>query len=41
MELTRFHGLDVVSYKVVYGGKHTPLVITYLPPSTLEHLLDL
>ena len=39
-ELTRFHGLNVVSCKFVSGGKRTPLIGAYLHPSTLDHLLD-
>ena len=27
--------------QIISGGKHTQLVGTYLPPSTLEHLPDL
>ena len=40
IELTRFHDPNVVSYKVVIN-KRTPLSRSYLPPSTLEHLLNL
>ena len=41
MESTRFHGTNVVSYEVVSTGKRTPLVGSYAPPSTLEHLPDI
>ena len=41
IELTRFHGLNVVIYNIVTGSKQTPLVIEYLPPSTLDYLPDL
>ena len=43
VELTCFHGLNVVSYKVVTinDGKRTPIISLYLPPSILEHLTDL
>ena len=40
IESTRFHGPNVVSYKIVTGRTKTPVVGAYLPPSTLEHLLD-
>ena len=40
-ELTHFHGLNVVSSKFVSGGKRTPLIGAYLPPSTMENLTDL
>ena len=35
-----FHGLNVVSCEIVTGHTRTPLVDTYLPPSTLEHFPD-
>ena len=38
---TRFHRLNLVSCEVIAGGKRTPLIGMYLPPSTLDHLLDL
>ena len=41
LELTRFHGSNVVRYEVVTNGKRTPTVGTYLPTSTLEHLPNL
>ena len=41
IELTCFHGLNVVIYNIVTGSKQTPLVIEYLPPSTLDYLPDL
>ena len=31
----------VVSYKVIADGKRTPIIGSYLPPSTLGHLPDL
>ena len=41
VESTRFHGPNVVSCEVISGGKWNPLIVVYLPTSTLEHLLDL
>ena len=41
VELMRFHGMNVVGCKIIVGGKRKPLIGVYLPPSTLEHLLDL
>ena len=38
---TWFHGPNVVSCKIFGDSKGTPLIGTYLPPSTLENLLDL
>ena len=38
---TRFHGPNVVSYKVITNRKRTPIIGAYLLPSTLEHLPDL
>ena len=40
IELTRFHGMNVVICEVV-SGKCTPIIRAYLPTSTLEHLSDL
>ena len=40
IELTHFHGINVVSCKVV-TGIGTPIVNSCLPPSTLEHSPDL
>ena len=40
IELTRFHGPNVLSFDFV-AGKRTHLIITYPPPYTLEHLLYL
>ena len=37
----RFHVPNVVIYKVFTDGKQTPIIGAYLPPYTLEHLLDL
>ena len=37
----RFHGPNVVSYKIVAGNQLLPLIGAYLPPSTLEHMSDL
>ena len=41
IESTHFHRPNVVSCKIVTGGKHTLLINMCLPPSTLEHLPDL
>ena len=38
---TRYHTQNMVSYEIFNGLIHTPLVDAYLPPSTLEHLLDM
>ena len=38
---TRFHSPNVVSYEIITGHNHTPLVGAYLPPLTLDHLPDL
>ena len=35
---TRFHGPNVVSCEIVSGNQLTPLIGSYLPPSTLDHL---
>ena len=40
VEFMRFHGLNVVSCKIVAGPNHTPFVGAYLPPLRLEHLPD-
>ena len=34
----RFHGLNMVNCAIVTGHTWTPLVSTYLSPSTMEHL---
>ena len=39
-ESMRFHGPNVVRFETVIGHTRTPLVGTYLPPSTVEHLPD-
>ena len=36
IDLTRFHKQNLVSCKVVSGGKWTPLIVSYPPPSILE-----
>ena len=41
VELTRFHGPNLVIFEVVAGGNQTLLIGAYLPSSTLEHLPDL
>ena len=41
LELTRFHGKSVARCEVFTNGKWTPIIGTYLPPSTLENLPDL
>ena len=41
VELTRFHGPNMVSCEIVSGWHHTLLVGMYLPPSTLNRLLVL
>ena len=38
VELTRFHGPNVVSCEVISGGKQNPLVRAYLLLSTLDRL---
>ena len=40
IESTRFHDPNVVSCEIVTGHTRTLLVSVYLPPSTLEHLLN-
>ena len=37
----RFHGPNVVSFEIVFGRQKTPIIIAYLPPSTLGRLPDL
>ena len=41
VESTRFYGPNAVICDVVPGGKWTPLIITDLLPSTMEHLQNL
>ena len=41
LELTRFHGPNVVSYEVVRGTSRTPVIGAHLPMITLDHLPDL
>ena len=41
IEVTHFHGPNVVNCEVVTVNKWNPLLGAYLPPSTLEHLPDL
>ena len=41
VESVRFHISNVVSCEFVVGGKRTPLIGVYLPPSTMYHLLEL
>ena len=41
LELTRFHGPNMVICEVVTERKPTPIIGKYLPPSTIDHLLDL
>ena len=41
VESTRFHGTNVVSCEVVTNIKRTVIIGVYLPPYTLEHLIDL
>ena len=43
VELTRFQGLNLVSYEVVTitDAERTTIIGAYLPPSNLEHLIDL
>ena len=40
VESMRFHGPNVVICEVITNRKWTPIIGAYLPPSTLEHLLD-
>ena len=40
-ESMRFHGPNVVSCKIIYGYQQTLIIGAYLPPSTLDHLVDL
>ena len=37
----RYHGPNMVSCELVTGLICTPLVVVYLPPSTIDHLQDL
>ena len=39
--MTRFHGPNMVSCKVIYSNNIMPLIREYLPPSTLDYLTDL
>ena len=41
IESTRYHGTNLVSFKIVTGLTWTPLVGAYLTLSTLEHLYDI
>ena len=41
VESTHFHGPNMVICEVVADGKRTPLIGSYLTPSTLDHLPDL
>ena len=41
LELTRFHGPNVVSYEVFRGTSRTPVIGAHLPMITLDHLPDL
>ena len=41
LELTRFHGPNMVKYEVVTDGKRTPISSAYLLPYILENLTDL
>ena len=41
IESTRYHGPNVVSCEIFAGLTRTPLVGTYLPALTLDHLPDL
>ena len=36
-----YHRQNLVSYDIVTVSTQNPLVVYYLPPSTLEHLTDL
>ena len=36
-----FRRLNVASCEIFTGGKRTPIIDAYLPPSTLEHLQEL
>ena len=38
VESTCFRNPNVVSCEVVTGDHQTPLIVSYLPPSTLDHL---
>ena len=41
IELTHFHRPNVVISNLVTSYLWTPVIRSYLPPSTLNHLLDL
>ena len=41
IDSTHYHGRNVVRCGIIAGLTCTPRVVTYLPPSTLEHLSDL
>ena len=41
IEVARFHGTNLVSYKVITEVQCTLVIGTYLLPYTLEHLPDL
>ena len=41
IDSTHYHGRNVVRCRIIAGLTCTPRVVTYLPPSTLEHLSDL
>ena len=38
IESKRFHGPNMMSFKIVAGGKRTPFISTYLLLPTMEHL---
>ena len=41
IDSTRYHGPNVVSYELVTRLIRTPLIGTYLPLSTIDHLPDM
>ena len=41
VELTRFHGKNIVRCEIMSGGQRTPLIGAYLLPSALDKLLDI
>ena len=41
IDLTRFHGPNTMSYKIITSGKRTPLIGAHLSTSTMENLPDL
>ena len=41
IDSTRYHRPNMVRCDIITGLTRTPLVGAYLPPLTLEHLLDL